>query len=103
MNATDGGNFERVAKQYHRQHVAKAMKDVDPMKLGSELKEFFKEESREEEHSEDEGPSSPAARGHMGGLIGGPKRDEVLTSAAKEKIARKGGHARWGEGKSERE
>jgi len=46
---------------------------------------------------------SPAERGHEGGLIGGPKRDEVLTGAEKEKIARKGGYARWNEAKSERD
>lgn len=46
---------------------------------------------------------SPATRGHEGGLIGGPARAEVLTSSEKENIARKGGYARWGEAKGERE
>jgi hypothetical protein len=51
----------------------------------------------------DGGGKSPAERGHEGGLIGGPKRDEVLTHEEKVKIATKGGHARWGEAQSERE
>lgn len=46
---------------------------------------------------------SPATRGHEGGLIGGPARAEVLTSSEKENIARKGGYARWGEAKGEKE
>lgn len=203
MRTTD---FERMAKKYHRNHVqpSRQMKDVDPTKLGSELKEFFKEEAHEPEHevglsdgnegtgaekssssgtglpSSSRSPSanvsvfggaaakavksgevphtaarlattaahfgrmalghdddyigdglgervasaaaagkevgnrvaegrihdagkSPADRGHEGGLIGGPARAEVLTGAEKEKIARKGGYARWNEAKSERD
>jgi hypothetical protein len=127
-------DFERMAKKYHRNHVqpSRQMKDVDPTKLGSELKEFFKEEAHEPEHEvglsdglgervasaaaagkevgnrvaegriHDAG-KSPADRGHEGGLIGGPARAEVLTGAEKEKIARKGGYARWNEAKSERD
>lgn len=127
-------DFERVAKQYHRQHVqpSRHMKDVDATKLGSELKEFFTEEAHEPEHEVGisdapgfgqrvahaaevgravgekiaeghvmDAPKSPAERGHEGGLIGGPARAEVLTGAEKEKIARKGGYARWGEAKGE--
>jgi hypothetical protein len=48
-------------------------------------------------------PLSVEERGHMGGVKGGPARAEILSGAEKEKIARMGGHARWGEGKSERD
>lgn len=137
-------DFERMAKKYHRNHVSprRSQKDVDPTKLGSELKEFFNEEAHEPEHEKENWPGddglamkvasavapkvtaaasvgheigtrvaegnisdegeSPAERGHEGGLIGGPKRDEVLTTEEKIKIAKKGGYARWGEAHSER-
>lgn len=110
-------DFEKVAANLHRRHVHQSALDAaiaDAPFVNPQSKVWPKDSEDVmcggvEEPSEygnagvDAEGDSPAARGHKGGLLGGPKRDEVLTPEEKTKIARKGGYARWGEAKSERE
>jgi len=108
-------NFERMARDLHRKNVSKSAFDaaiedgvvagvksaVSSAKSGASVGAAVGEKIAH--GSLDAEGETPAERGHKGGLIGGPRRDEVLTSEEKTKIARKGGHARWGEARSERD
>jgi hypothetical protein len=103
-------SFERMAKDMHRKNVSKSAFDAAIEDAGSLTASVKSAASTGAAVGEkiakgtlDSEGESAAERGHKGGLIGGPRRDEVLTSEEKTKIARKGGHARWGEARSERE
>jgi len=45
------------------------------------------------------GLKSPAARGHLGGIKGGPARAKKLSPEKREEIARIGGNAKAAKGK----
>jgi hypothetical protein len=106
-------NFGEMAGRFHRKHVSKSAFDAEIEDgIGATIKSAVSKgasvgqrvaHATEEVPGAIDGPESPAARGHKGGLIGGPARAEVLSEAEKEKIARKGGYARWNEAKSQRE